>query len=90
VSDDGGGGPGASGAIWDWRHTTKLVVADIIVLLIEALKLSAPPTTSSYRLTPKPTITIPAAPTPPDQAPRQSAVSDFPIGCVKGVFDVTT
>ena len=31
-----------------------------------------------------------AAPTPPDQAPPHSAVSDFPICCVKGVFDVTT
>jgi hypothetical protein len=38
---------------------------------------SAPPTTSSYRLTLKPTTTIPAAPR--DQAPPHSAVSDFPI-----------
>ena len=64
----------------------KLVVADIIVLLIEALKgigatdnrLISPPTTSSYRVTLKPTTTIPAAPR--DQAPPHSAVSDFPIG----------
>jgi hypothetical protein len=27
---------------------------------------------------------------PPDQAPLHSAVCDFPVGCVKGVFDVTT
>jgi hypothetical protein len=53
-------------------------------------RASAQPTTSSYRSTLKPTITIRAAPTPPDQAPPHSAVSDFPIGSVNGVFDVTT
>jgi hypothetical protein len=36
------------------------------------------------------TTTTSAAPTPPDQAPPRSAMSDFPIACVKGVFDVTT
>ena len=39
-----------------------------------------PPRTSSYRRTLKPTTTIPAAPTPPDQTPPHFAVSDFPIG----------
>ena len=68
----------------------KLVVADIIALLIEALKGIGATDSKLIRPRLKPTTTIPAAPTPPDQTPPHSAVSDFPIGWVKGVFDVTT
>jgi hypothetical protein len=61
-----------------WEGYDKLVISDIIDLLIEALKgIGVADNKLSYRLTLKPTTTIPAAPTPPDKAPRHSAVSDF-------------
>jgi hypothetical protein len=58
----------------------RQVVADVIALLIEALKGIGIADNKLCRLTPKPTITIPAAPTPRDQASPHSALSDFPIG----------
>ena len=68
----------------------RLVISDIIALLIEPPRASASPTTSSYSRTSRPTTTIPPAPTPPDHTPPHAAVSNFPVGRVKGVFDVTT
>jgi hypothetical protein len=70
-------------------HKYRWELSDIIVLLIEALKASASPITVSLARTSRPRATIQPAP-PPDQTPPHSAVSDCPIGCVKGVFDATT
>jgi hypothetical protein len=67
----------------------KLVVADIIVLLIEALKGIG---TTDNKLVQAHTKADHHNPRSPRrrliERPPHSAVSDFLIGCVKGVFDV--
>jgi hypothetical protein len=67
----------------------KTVVSEIIALLNEALKGIGVADSNLLAAHTKAEATIPPAPAPPDQVPPHSAVFDFPIGRVRGVFDVT-
>ena len=69
----------------------KLVVADIIALLIEAVKGIGAAGNKLLQAHTKADHHKRGGPgAPPDQVPPHSAVSDFPIGWVKRVSDVTT